>query len=208
MKKTLLAAALLAGFAGTAQGETSVTLYGIIDLGLGYQQIKGPGGSDYNQSKFGMLNGVQSGSRWGLRGSEDLGDGLRAVFNIEAGFSPSNGTSLKGGRLFDRRATLGLASDNWGRINFGRQVNIASQYFEAIDPFALGFGQANMGTIFGAANTQRYDNTVMFQTPMFNSFQAGLGYSFNAIDTDVVQTGWPTADNTRAITAEIGRAHV
>ena len=77
MKKTLLAAAMLTAFTGIAQAEPSVTLYGVIDTGIGYNKIKGDG---YSGSKLGMINGIQAGSRWGLRGSEDLGDGLRAVF--------------------------------------------------------------------------------------------------------------------------------
>ncbi|RBL80035.1 porin [Streptomyces cavourensis] len=199
MKKTLLAAALLAGFAGVAQAETSVTLYGIIDTGLGYNKISG-GTDAQNGSKFGMINGVQNGSRWGLRGSEDLGDGLRAVFQLESGFDSGNGTSAQGGRLFGRQATVGLASDSWGQLDFGRQTNIASKYFGSIDPFGAGFGQANIGMGLSATNTVRYDNMVMYQTPSFSGFQFGVGYSFNANDTNTAQTGFRTADNTRAIT--------
>jgi len=199
MKKTLLAAALLAGFAGVAQAETSVTLYGIIDTGIGYNKISG-GTDAQNGSKIGMINGVQNGSRWGLRGSEDLGDGLRAVFQLESGFNSGNGNSAQGGRLFGRQATVGLASDSWGQIDFGRQTNIASKYFGSIDPFGAGFGQANIGMGFGALNTLRYDNMVLYQTPSFSGFQFGVGYSFNANDTNAGQTGFRTADNTRAIT--------
>src|SRR3546814_6924627 len=133
MKKTLLAAALLAGFAGVAQAETSVTLYGIIDTGIGYNKISGAG--DLNGSRVGMINGVQNGSRWGLRGTEDLGDGLQAVFQLESGFDSGNGKSAQGGRLFGRQATIGLQSDSWGRLDFGRQTNIASKYFGSIHPF-------------------------------------------------------------------------
>ncbi|WP_447918340.1 porin [Achromobacter aegrifaciens] len=201
MKKTLLAAALLAGFAGVAQAETSVTLYGIIDTGIGYNKISGaPDALNANGSRFGMINGVQNGSRWGLRGSEDLGDGLRAVFQLESGFDSGNGKSAQNGRLFGRQATIGLASDSWGQLDFGRQTNIASKYFGSIDPFGAGFGQANIGAAFSAANTQRYDNMVMYQTPSFSGFQFGIGYSFNADDQNAGQTGFKTADNTRAIT--------
>lgn len=204
MKKTLLAAALLAGFAGVAQAETSVTLYGIIDTGIGYNKISGAKDGNAakieNGSRFGMINGVQNGSRWGLRGSEDLGDGLRAVFTLESGFDSGNGKPGQSSRLFGRQATIGLASDSWGQLDFGRQTNIASKYFGSIDPFGAGFGQANIGTAFSAANTQRYDNMVMYQTPSFSGFQFGIGYSFNADDTKDAQTGFRTADNTRAIT--------
>lgn len=201
MKKTLLAAALLAGFAGVAQAETSVTLYGIIDTGIGYQQIKG-GGFD-KASKFGLVNGVQNGSRWGLRGSEDLGDGLRAVFTLESGFNSNDGTSAQGSRLFGRQATLGLASNAWGQLDFGRQTNIASKFFGSIDPFAEGFNMANIGTAFSSANTTRYDNMILYQTPSFGGFQAGLGYSFNVDDTTASQTGFRTADNQRNINGGI-----
>ncbi|WMD18104.1 porin [Achromobacter seleniivolatilans] len=200
MKKTLLAAALLAGFAGVAQAETSVTLYGIIDTGLGYNKISGSAVESANGSRFGMINGVQNGSRWGLRGSEDLGDGLRAVFQLESGFNSGNGNSAQGGRLFGRQATVGLASDSWGQLDFGRQTNIASKYFGSIDPFGAGFGQANIGVALSAANTNRYDNMVMYQTPSFSGFQFGIGYSFNVNDNTAGQTGFKTADNTRAIT--------
>ncbi|MDQ8032361.1 MAG: porin [Bordetella sp.] len=198
MKKTLLGAAVLAAMAGTAQAETSVTLYGLIDTGIGYQRIKG---GDDHQSKFGMANGVSSGSRWGLRGSEDLGDGLSAVFVLESGFNSANGQSGQNSRLFGRQATVGLKSSSWGQLDFGRQTNIASKYFGAIDPFGASYGQANIGNAFSAANTVRYDNMVMYQTPSFSGFQFGAGYSFNVADTTAAQTGFATADNTRGITA-------
>ncbi|MGG5143438.1 porin [Alcaligenes ammonioxydans] len=188
MKKTLLAAALMAGFAGVAHAETSVTLYGILDGGIGYQKFKGvdsyasnrDGMESISQKKTGMINGIQSGNRWGLKGSEDLGDGLRAVFVLESGFDLGTGTHKQGDRLFGRQATLGLAGDSWGQLDFGRQTNIASKYLPGVaDPFGGGFDQANIGAAFTAANTVRYDNMVMYQTPNFSGFQFGVGYSFN-----------------------------
>ncbi|USY24395.1 porin [Alcaligenes sp. 1735tsa3] len=188
MKKTLLAAALMAGFAGVAHAETSVTLYGILDAGIGYQKVKGSEGyvtsgpqTEINSKRTGLINGIQSGNRWGLKGSEDLGDGLRAVFVLESGFDMGTGKSKQGDRLFGRQATLGLAGDSWGQLDFGRQTNIASKYLSAVaDPFGGGFDQANIGGAFTAANTVRYDNMVMYQTPNFSGFQFGVGYSFNA----------------------------
>ncbi len=197
MKKTLFATAILAAFGATAQAETSVTLYGLIDTGVGYQRIKG---DNYHESKVGMANGVSSGSRWGLRGAEDLGDGLSAVFTLESGFNSANGQSGQSNRLFGRQATVGLKSDSWGLLELGRQTNIASKYFAAIDPFGGSYGQANVGVAFSAANTVRYDNMVQYSTPSFSGVQFGIGYSFNAADTTAAQTGFRTADNTRAIT--------
>lgn len=191
MKKTLLAAALMAGFAGVAHAETSVTLYGILDGGIGYQKVKGtdgyaefPNEPELNSKRTGLINGIQSGNRWGLKGSEDLGDGLRAVFVLESGFTLADGRSAQSGRLFGRQATLGLAGDSWGQLDLGRQTNIASKYLSAVaDPFGGGFDQANIGAAFTSANTVRYDNMVMYQTPNFSGFQFGVGYSFNGNGT-------------------------
>ena len=204
MKKTLLSTAVLALMAGAAHADSSVTLYGIIDTGIGYQRIKG---ADTQQSKFGMASGVSSGSRWGLRGAEDLGDGLSAVFVLESGFNSLNGTSGQSNRLFGRQATVGLKSNAWGQIDFGRQTNIASKFLSAIDPFGAGYGQANIGHLFSAANTVRYDNMIMYQTPSFSGFQAGVGYSFSVDNTLVDASGYATAENPRAITAGVRYAN-
>ena len=212
MKKTLLAAALLAGFAGAASAQTSVTLYGIIDIGLQYQSISADNyaksGGELSSSRFGMANGTQSGSRWGLRGTEDLGNGLRAVFVLESGFDSANGSSGQSSRLFGRQSTLGLASNQWGQVDFGRQTNMASKYFAPVDPFGAGFAQANIGMAFGSANTVRYSNMVMYQTPSISGFNAGVGYSFDTAasgyypqntGTSGDETDFPSMNNMRAV---------
>lgn len=212
MKKTLLAAALVAGFAGAAQAETSVTLYGIIDAGIGYNQLKGDNVVSGKASRFGMINGVQSGSRWGLKGSEDLGNGLRAVFQLESGFDPSTGNQAQGNakndRLFGRQATIGLASDSWGQLDFGRQSNIASKYLGGvIDPFSNGFAQANLGESFTSANTYRLDNMVLYQTPNFSGFQFGIGYSFNANGSQAWKLSGQKDSNDRVVTTGLRYAN-
>ena len=209
LTKTLLVGAILAGMGGVAAAETSVTLYGLIDLGVTYQSGK-VGRTDANrgqygsssQSRFGMNSGVQNGSRFGLRGVEDLGDGLQAVFVLENGFNANNGTRGQGDRLFGRQATIGLRHAEWGQLDLGRQTNIASKYFSAIDPFATEFMTAGMGTAFSAANNVRYDNMVMFQTASYSGFQGGIGYSFSTDDVEG-PTGFKTKENNRAITAGI-----
>ncbi len=172
MKKTLLAAALLAGFAGAAHAQSSVTLYGIVDIGIVGTDKK------YQSNTLGMESGVQSGSRWGLRGSEDLGNGLRANFQLESGFSSNTGRSTQNGRLFGREAWAGL-SGGFGEIRVGRQVTASSQYFEFASPFGDSFGQAGLGQAFNGASTNRADNTIAYFTPNYSGFQAGLSYSFN-----------------------------
>jgi len=205
MKKTLIAAALLAGFAGAAYAQnTSVTLYGIIDIGLGYNKVKAPkavaGTNKSSASRIGMLSGVQNGSRWGLRGTEDLGDGLRAVFQLESGFDSRSGTHGQGGRLFGRHATLGLAGDSWGQLDFGRQTNMASKYFGDIDPMAAAFTQSNLGHGIGSVNTRRLSNMVLYRTPDIEGFQAGVGYSFNANNENEGGAGFRTKNKVRSWT--------
>ncbi|NYT66178.1 porin [Alcaligenaceae bacterium] len=224
MKKTLLAAALTLGFAGVAQAETSVTLYGVIDAGLGYQQSKGnisylEGRTDatsFKNTRTGMVDGNtfgQMGPRWGLKGVEDLGDGLRVVFQLESGFKVGTGTAGQNGQLFGRHATVGLASDSWGQLDLGRQTNIASKYLPGVaDPFGGAFGMANMGASFTAANTTRWDNMVMYQTPNFSGFQFGVGYSFNVAGAETSKRTFgnfsdETNPNNRGITTGLRYAN-
>jgi len=203
MKKSLLAAALIAGFAGTAHAETSVTLYGILDGGIGYQQFKGSNaaGDSFKASNTGFADGVQSSNRWGLKGTEDLGEGLKAVFVLENGFKLGSGSQGSSGRIFDRQATVGLKSDAWGQLELGRQTNIASQYLaKVLSPFGPDWGQASVGAAFSAANSVRYDNMIMYQTPKFSGFQFGVGYSFNASGSQQFKDEDGDDPNTRAWT--------
>ena len=118
MKKTLLAAALLAGFAGAANAQSNVTLYGIVDAGFLNDKTEG--------SK--AINGINSGlgaqSRWGIRGSEDIGNGLKAIFQLESGFDVDTGISTQQNRLFGRYAFVGLESARAGRLTLGRTTNL------------------------------------------------------------------------------------
>jgi len=180
MKKSLLCAALIAGFAGAATAETSVTLYGRVDGGIGYQQFKGTNpetGESFKGTNTGMANGIMGGNRWGLKGAEDLGDGLQAVFVLENGFNLNDGSS---GSMFDRQATVGLQSSSWGRLDLGRQITVSSKYLAGVaSPFGADWGQASVGSAFSAINSVRYNNMVTYQTPKFSGFQLGLNYSFS-----------------------------
>jgi len=158
-----------------------VQLYGIIDMGLQYAKTQQNIQIDQLKNSFlGLATGVQSGSRFGVRGFESLGDGWRVAFDLEGGFDPGNGTSSQDRRLFGRQAILSVINMDVGRLDFGRQINLASSYFLSIDPFAEGFGQANIGASFGSANTTRYSNMLLYQTPSMQGFKFGAGYSFAA----------------------------
>jgi len=116
MKKSLLALGVLGAFAGAAHAQSSVTLYGIIDGGFTYVNktggnVAGTGNATKNIS---LNSGNLQGSRWGLKGAEDLGGGLKAIFVLESGFNVNNGMSAQGGRLFGRQAYVGLSSATAG----------------------------------------------------------------------------------------------
>ena len=179
MKKTLLAAALIAGFAGVAKAETSVILYGIVDTGVAYEQVKvrSSTGEKLKSTRTGLKDGGLSGNRWGLKGSEDLGDGLRANFRLESGFNLSDGRSAQDSRLFGRWATIGLSGDSWGSLDFGRQDNVASRFF--VDAYGTGKWDTGAVRAFGGGvDGLRLDNAVVYATPSFEGFQAAVGYTF------------------------------
>lgn len=178
MKLTKLSAAVLATLAlgaTAAQAQSSVTLYGILDAGIAYKNLKY---GDISQTSAGLAYGTQSGNRFGLRGVEDIGNGNRVTFTLENGFDIGNGTMGQSGRLFGRQAWIGVENDAWGLARIGRQYNLATDYFGAIDPFAQGFGQANIGSVFGSTNTYRMSNAIKYQSPTMSGVTVGAAYSF------------------------------
>jgi GBP family porin len=211
MKLNKLSAAVLATMAlgTTAQAQSSVTLYGLIDGGLRYQSISLANGDGV--TNFGGAYGVQSGNRFGLRGTESLGNGNAAIFQLENGFDLGNGTSQQGGRMFGRQAWFGLENKGWGDVRLGRMTNLASDWLVgAVDPFGAGFGQLNMGHAFTSGNTLRLDNVLMYRSPVMSGVQAGLGYSFATGLTSNGGTtgyGFATNNNSRQVTAGLKYAN-
>src|SRR5690606_15611017 len=109
----------------SAQGATiNVTLYGIVGTGIEYVNnvYDVETGEKHSSVHFNNVTSSIS-SRWGLRGKEDLGNGLSATFVLESGFNTATGISRQGGRLFGRQAWVGLKGD-FGQLAFGRQYNM------------------------------------------------------------------------------------
>jgi len=178
MKKTLLAAALLAGFAGAASAQSSVTLYGIVDVGVRYQNwnYTNAKGVDLGTNSLAMISGQESTSRIGFKGVETLSGGNVAAFVLELGtVDVANGT-LNTTAL--RQSTIGMSNASWGNFEMGRQLGLASKYAGSIDPFTTTTPIANMSNSFGLT-TIRYSNMLMYRTPTMSGFQAGVSYSFN-----------------------------
>ena len=180
MKKTLAALAVLGAFAGSAMAA-DVTLYGALDTGFEYKHTKSTG--EKAVDKFDMQTGWDTGNRWGLKGSEDLGNGYKVGFKLESGFNGDDGTMGQGSRLFDREAGLTL-SGPFGSVAFGRFGGISSScgtydmlgYVESFD--------GGDGDVWGFAASDRYDNMVVYQTPRFAGLQLTAQYSFKTDSKD------------------------
>ncbi len=211
MKKSLLALAVLGAFAGAASAQSSVTLYGIVDVGYSFIDHERDGISSIS----GIDPGLQSGNRLGFRGSEALGRGLNAIFQIEAGFNLDTGASGQSSaavpgfpgtgvsnRLFGRIALAGLQGD-FGTLALGRFGTVGSgtgpfDLFGQIDPFGTGFtGAGGLQDTFTELNSLRTDNTIHYQSPKIAGFQGGIGYSFQV--DGVEQAG--SSNNSRAADA-------
>jgi general bacterial porin, GBP family len=185
--------------ASNANAQSSVTVYGIIDLGVQWNEQFTPPVNG-QESAWGIESGYQSGSRFGLRGSEALGRGLNAIFTVEGGFDASTGQSTQGGLLFGRQAWAGLQG-GWGSLVAGRIATPSSgtgsfDMFAAVDPFGAGFGINQIGSTFIAANALREDNAVLYVTPVWSGFKGAAGYSFNRVGSESA----PQGSNTSAVT--------
>ncbi|TAL93039.1 MAG: porin [Paraburkholderia sp.] len=173
MKKSLLALAALGTFAGVAHAQSSVTLYGIIDEGFNINTNSG------GKHLYNLSSGVLQGSRFGLRGTEDLGGGLKAIFVLESGFDVNNGKQLQGGLMFGRQAYVGLSSQ-FGTVTLGRQYDSVVDYvgpLEAGDQWG-GYIAAHPGDLDNFNNAYRTNNTVKFASKNYGGLTFGGTYSF------------------------------
>ncbi|MET3130457.1 putative porin [Oxalobacteraceae bacterium GrIS 1.11] len=175
MKKSLLALAILASFAGAASAQSSVTVYGVVDAGLAHET------GSVNGAVNKVATGVQSGNRLGFKGTEDLGSGLKANFQLESGFNLDTGTSRQGGALFGRQAYAGL-SGNFGAINLGRQYDPIFVSMDSIDPFSTGLPGATTN-LMNAGNV-RTNNAITYSTPDMGGFSATGLYGAGEVNGD------------------------
>ena len=174
-KKSLAAVAVLGAFAGSALAA-DVQLYGLVDLGLNWTQVdKGTTTTD----SFGMGSGQNSGSRFGLKGTEELGNGLKVGFKLENGFQSDSGALKSEKRIFDREASVSLYSD-FGTLSMGRMGGVGSGAgtYDLVLATADAFDGGD-NNVFGFATSDRYDNMITYQTPKFAGLQATVQYSFN-----------------------------
>ena len=175
MKKQIFAFAALTAFAVPVFAQSSATLYGVIDEGLNYTN------NAAGHSAYQMQSGYAQGSRFGLKGAEDLGGGLKAIFTLENGFDLNSGKLGQGSRMFGRQAFVGLSDDKYGTITFGRQ------YDSLVDYLAQTTANGNWGGYLlshpydndNTDNSFRVNNTVKYASPDFSGFQFGGTYSLS-----------------------------
>ncbi|AIP33827.1 gram-negative porin family protein [Paraburkholderia xenovorans LB400] len=175
MKKSTIGALLLGGFSTIAHAQSSVTLYGNVDTGIAYtSNVQG-------KSLWQETQGIGLGNRWGLLGQGDLGNGLKAIFRLENGYSSSSGALLNGGRLFGRQAYVGLSQQQFGAVTFGRQYDSVVDYVSLLassKQYADQMG-AHIGDNDNMFNSLRINNSVKYASSQIAGLSFGGLYAFS-----------------------------
>lgn len=196
MKRAGVAAAVCAVLSSPVWAQSSVTLYGVADVGLSRDSGVPVAGTTNKKNRLGVDSGIQSNSRFGLRGTEDLGNGLKATFVFETGLNLDQGglnnNGATGGAGFGRETTVGLAG-GFGAFKVGRQLSSQYILLTAADPF--GAGMAGRYNNFAQVDT-RFNNYLLYSTPSFGGFTGTFGYAANGL-TDEVLNGLPAGANSR-----------
>ncbi|CAG4894324.1 porin [Paraburkholderia gardini] len=178
MKRFALSTLSLAllGTAGVAHAQSSVTLYGVLDDSIQY--VSNVGG----HSLWNMAAGNLQGNRWGMKGSEDLGGGLKAIFQLENGFNPNNGALGQSGRMFGRQAYVGLTGDSWGTATLGRQYD---PVVDLVQPLTAdnywGSTFTTAGDVDNNDNSSRTNNSVKYASPVWGGFQFEAMYALGGV---------------------------
>ncbi|WP_170073014.1 porin [Malikia granosa] len=175
MKKNLIALAVLAA-AGAASAQSSVTLYGRVDAGLVSAKAVDAAGVSLTQTK--LDSNVLNNSLWGFKGTEDLGNGLKANFVLESGMSMDTGAQADTTKLFNRKATVGL-SGNFGSVELGRNYTA----YDTLRSATNNTGDTNMavtGDVWkvGGDYNLRTDNSVRFDSANYSGFSGSVAYAF------------------------------
>ena len=189
MKKTWIAAAASAAAAAAAAAD--VTVYGLIDYGLMYT---GTDNGTATSHVTEMTSGKNLGSRFGFKGTEDLGNGLTAGFILENGFSADTGSLPANGKFFDRESTIYL-DGAFGNVKFGRMTRMTGStgssciYAGSISPISTGYGDTIPGyNAIMAGSLLRFDNVFMYTTPDFAGLKLYVQYSGGyALEEDEVE---------------------
>ena len=176
-------AILTVGACGSAYAQSSVTLYGTVDAGVIYstnQQVTHADGSVSGGHAVQMSGGNLVPSRWGLMGSEDLGGGVKATFDLENQFLTGTGAMLQSGSLFNRQAWVGLGDDRFGTLTAGRQYDSYSDFlgvYASSNSWATLYG-AHFGDVDNLNEAFNFNNALKFTSANFGGFTFGGTFSF------------------------------
>lgn len=191
MKKTLVA--LAAATAMCSASAASVTLYGVVDTGLRYNNIESDNYADLGSdgSEFLMASGQRSGNRFGFKGAEELGNGLTVGFVLENGFQSDTGALKTSGTIFDREASIYLEG-SFGKFGMGRLSTLGNDsgstglagYFSS---FGTGWGDVGCQNYMQAYRPNRMDNMVYYKTPNFGGAEVWLLYGMGDQEDDTVE---------------------
>ena len=209
-KKSLAAVAVLGALAGSAMAA-EVTMYGVVDTGLMYQyydEADGDATTDLEQHTLGLESGLNAASRFGMKGKEDLGNGLTVGFVLENGFKSDSGEFKTGNKLFDREASVSVYSD-FGTLSMGRMGGVGSSAgtYDLVYKFADAFDGGD-NEVFGLASSGRSDNMITYQTPKFSGVQGTFQYSFNQNGQEQAHTRLNDKYASAAVTGEFGALNV
>ena len=181
MKVSFLSLLTLAALVatGTAHAQSSVILYGMVDAGL--ESVSNVASAGGRLNRMPSITGILP-SRFGMRGKEDLGGGLSAIYTLEMGFGADTGAAGQGGRLFGRQSLVGLSGD-WGAVMLGRQWNML--FWSLIDSDIVGPSIYGLGSLDSYIPNARADNSVAYKGK-FSDFTVGATYS---LGRDTVNAG-------------------
>lgn len=192
MKTKHLAWALPLALPALAMAQSSLTIYGIADLGVRHGSGLTAANAFSNASSNSVASGINNTSRLGFRGREDLGSGMYALFNFESGLNMDTGAMGNSTKFFDRASIVGLGG-GWGQVTAGRQTNLLSEAISPVDPVGMRFASFNpnivtaalsnhglgaeYGTSGAATGSYRLDNSLKY-TGRFGPVTARAMYSF------------------------------
>ncbi len=205
MKKTLIACGVASAFLAGSACAADVQLYGLINTGLSYVNSNSDLKGSSSVSKFSMENAQEFGSRWGIKGSEDLGNGYKVSFVLESGFESDTGKldeKQSTTRLFGREANITLSGDfgalSFGRLNIFGSVLGANGLFRAIDPLFSNYTTFGSGRA-SASMWTRVDNAISYKTPTFGGLTGYAMYSFKNDSTKGGDEGKASSDRYASI---------